>query len=119
MKNNFTLNHKSFKALENSSGLSSSQTVFTYRQKGSSITGEYKGGEIELGSIMGKFIPPQTVELLFQCSTNSNELLSGKSKGIIQKNSNGKLGILFKWQWLSGAEGSGESYHEECSGNES
>lgn len=113
MKNNLTLDHKRFKALENSSGLSGSETIFTYRQEGSLITGEYKGGEILFGNIVGKFIPPQTVELLFQCKTKSNELLSGKSEGVIKKNSNGKLGISFTWQWLSGADGSGNSYHEE------
>lgn len=94
MENNFTLDHKSFKAFKNSSGLSSSETVFTYRQKGTTITSEYKGGEIEFGNIMGKFIPPQTIELLFQCKTKNNELLWGKSEGVIQKNSNGKLGIF-------------------------
>ena len=113
MENNFTLDRKSFKALNNSSGLSSSETVFTYKQEGNSITGKYKGGEIEFGDIIGKFIPPQTVELLFQCKTKNNELLSGKSEGTIQRNSNGKLGISFKWQWLTGVGGSGNSYHEE------
>ena len=113
MKNNFTLDQKSFKALDNSSGVSSSETIFTYRQEGNLITGEYEGGEIVFGNIVGKFIPPQTVELLFQCKTKSNVLLSGKSEGIIQKNSNGKLNISFKWQWLSGVDGSGNSYHEE------
>ncbi len=113
MENNFTLDCKRFRALENASGLSSSETIFTYRQEGSLITGEYKGGEIEFGNIVGKFIPPTTVELLFQCKTKNNALLSGKSEGVVQKNNNGKLTISFKWQWLSGAEGSGNSYHEE------
>ena len=113
MDNDFTLDKKSFKALKNSSGLATSETIFSYRQNGNLISGEYKGGEIVFGNIVGKFIPPQTVELLFQCQTKSSELLSGKSEGKIQKNNNGKLNISFDWQWLSGAEGSGKSCYEE------
>lgn len=115
MEKSFTLDNKSFKISENESGLSSSETIFSYRQKGSLIFGEYKGGDIDYGNIVGKFISPKTIELLFQCKTNSNELLSGKSTGIIEKKSNGKLSITFQWQWLSGIEGSGNSYHEEIS----
>ncbi|MEY8218362.1 MAG: hypothetical protein RPT13_08500 [SAR324 cluster bacterium] len=113
METDFNINQKSFKTLDNSSGLSNSETIFTYSQSGCSVTGEYKGGEIEFGNIVGKFISPNTIELLFQCRTNSNELLSGSSKGVIQKDSNGKLTISFKWHWLSGSEGSGHSYYEE------
>ena len=113
MENCFTLNNKRFKAIENDSGLSSSETIFTYKQNGNLITGKYKGGEIEFGNIVGAFIPPKTIKLLFQCKTKNNALLSGKSKGIIQKSSDGKLGISFTWLWVSGAEGSGNSYHEE------
>ncbi len=113
MESDFNLHQISFKAIDNSSGLSSSETIFTYEQNGSLLVGSYKGGEIEYGNIVGKFIPSNTIELLFQCKTNDNQLLSGSSKGIIKKNSNGKLGISFEWQWLSGSNGSGNSYHEQ------
>ncbi|QBZ83352.1 n-acetylglutamate synthase [Hydrogenovibrio crunogenus] len=113
MENVFNLDKRRFKALANASGLSNSETIFSYRQNGNLITGEYQGGEIEFGNIIGKYIPPQTIELCFQCKTKDHEILSGKSKGTIQKNSSGKLNISFNWQWLSGAEGSGESYYEE------
>lgn len=113
MEPDFNIHQKSFKAIDNSSGLSSSETIFTYEQNGSFVVGEYQGGEIEFGNIVGKFTSPNTVELLFQCKTTSNDLLSGGSKGTIQKTSNGKLGISFEWHWLSGNNGSGHSYHEQ------
>ena len=113
MENNFTLHGKSFKAVENDSGISSPATIFTYKQQGRLITGEYQGGEIEFGNIVGEFIPPQTIKVLFQCKTKDKALLSGKSVGVIKKTSSGKLAISFQWQWVSGSEGAGNSYHEE------
>lgn len=113
MKSDFNLHQKSFKTINNSSGLSSSETIFTYEQSGNLVVGEYNGGEIEFGNIVGKFTSPNTIELLFQCKTNNNELLSGSSTGTIKKNSNGKLSISFEWLWLSGGNGSGNSYYEQ------
>ena len=113
MELDFNLHQKSFKAIDNSSGLSNSNTIFTYEQNGSLVFGKYQGGEIEFGNIVGKFILPNTVELLFQCKTISNELLSGNSRGKIKKTKNGKLGILIEWQWHVGSSGSGNSYHEQ------
>lgn len=107
------LNNKQFKAVDNSSGLSNSDTIFTYKQNGNLISGIYIGGDIEFGNIVGSVVEQQSINLLFQCKTTSGQLLSGKSHGRVQNGTNGKLEIEFDWHWLSGIEGSGISHHIE------
>ncbi len=61
------LDNKKFVTIENKSGLSSSETIFHYFQNGTLITGNYKGGLIQAGFIVGKQIEENKIELLFQC----------------------------------------------------
>lgn len=111
MKHN--LNNKQFITIGNEHGLSSSETIFTYFQDGDVITGEYSGGEIVEGRIVGKFSQPDRIELLFHCVTKTSELLSGKSSGLISEGADGKLKLVFDWQWLYGATGGGTSSYVE------
>lgn len=108
-----TLHDKKFITTENKNGLSSNETIFHYFQDGKTITGTYKGGEIKEGFIVGKQTTNNTIELLFQCLTNDNELKAGSSKGIISKHSDGKLQLNFDWIWLNGDLSGGTSEYIE------
>lgn len=107
------LNNKRFITVENKKGLSSNETVFYYSQYQNIISGTYKGGEIEEGFIVGKQVDNSRIELLFQCLTKDGNLKAGKSKGIISKNTAGKLELKFEWNWLNGDLSGGTSTYIE------
>lgn len=107
------LDNRKFIPIENKKGLSSTETIFHYFQNGTVITGQYKGGAIQEGFIVGKQIENNRIELLFQCLTKDGELKVGESKGIISVNKNGKLGLQFDWNWLNGDLSGGKSEYIE------
>ena len=107
------LNNKRFITVENKKGLSSNETIFYYSQYQNIIRGTYKGGEIEEGFIVGKQVDNSRIELLFQCLTKDGSLKAGKSKGIISKNTSGKLELEFEWNWLNGDLSGGTSAYIE------
>jgi hypothetical protein len=107
------LNNKKFIATENKSGLSSNETIFHYFQNGNTITGNYKGGTILEGFIVGKKAKTSHIELLFQCLTENGELRVGESKGTISENKNGRLELKFDWNWLNGDLSGGKSEYIE------
>ncbi|MEL6534546.1 MAG: hypothetical protein AAFQ98_04000 [Bacteroidota bacterium] len=107
------LHDKRFVALENESGLSGSETVFHYFQQGEVITGTYQGGAILEGSIVGKKVAEDKIELLFQCLTQDKELKVGQSEGEITEDASGKLQLKFTWNWLNGDLSGGKSEYLE------
>lgn len=107
------LDNKKFITTENKNGLSTNETVFHYFQKGQVITGQYKGGAIQEGFIVGKQTDDSKIELIFQCLTKDGELKVGESKGVVSKNINGKLELSFEWSWLNGDLSGGESHYTE------
>lgn len=109
----YNLNNRKFIATKNSAGLSSAQTVFQYFQDGQVITGNYQGGEIKFGSLIGKQIAPNKIELRFQCITQGDALLSGQSVGILGENEEGLLTIDFEWNWLGDAASGSTSHYIE------
>lgn len=107
------LNDKKFVATENKKGVSSSETIFHYYQKDSTITGTYKGGAVLEGFVVGKKTVPSEIELLFQCITEDGELKSGKSQGVISETKSGTLQLKFDWLWLNGDHSGGVSHYIE------
>ena len=107
------LDNKKFVTSENKSGLSSNETIFHYSQRGTTITGKYKGGSILEGLIIGKQTQDSKIELLYQCLTTEGELKAGKSKGTISKTQSGKLKLRFDWNWLNGDLSGGKSEYIE------
>lgn len=98
---------------ENKDGLANAQTVFYYSQSGDVISGEYRGGLVLEGRFVGKMTGKNGLKILFQCLSEERKLLSGKASGTIHVESDGRLGLSFEWEWLSGAEGNGVSSYRE------
>ncbi len=107
------LNNKKFVTTKNKNGLSSNETIFHYSQSGSKITGKYSGGSILEGFIIGKQTEDANIELLYQCLTVEGELKAGESKGTISTTENGKLKLVFDWNWLNGDLSGGKSEYIE------
>jgi len=107
------LNDKKFVTTGNKDGLSSDQTIFHYYQNGTVISGNYSGGAIQKGYVIGKQTEESKIELLFQCLTTEGELMAGASKGSISETADGKLQLKFDWNWLNGDLSGGKSEYIE------
>lgn len=108
----FNLDQKRFVTAENNSGLSSHETVFDYRQENKIITGNYQGGLIKAGQIVGKQVDADTIELLYHCITNDGDLMAGESTGKLSMKGD-LMQINFDWNWLNGDRSGGKSEYIE------
>ena len=106
------LNNKTFVLLENSeNGEVNSETQFDYKQEGTLVTANYSGGTVLKGSIIGQLIAAELL-MLYHCITSSNELKAGKAIAQVSTNSDGRIELHLKWEWLTSEE-SGESVYVE------
>lgn len=110
------LNNRRFAVASNAQGLSNSSTIFHYRVDGDAISSTYEGGHIRIGHQVGRVTGPDSIELLFHCVTDSGELRSGWSRGVVGVDEAGRTTLAFVWGWLSGATGGGESSYVEVAG---
>ena len=110
------LHARSFITTGNEHGLSTTATRFRYFVDGAIVTGEYQGGEIVVGKIVGSVTGPSAIALLFQCVTANGTLLCGQSTGTVSRANDGLLRLDFDWQWLNGdRSGRKSSYIETAS----
>ncbi|MDB9835560.1 hypothetical protein OAC51_01510 [Flavobacteriaceae bacterium] len=106
------LNNKTFVLLENSeNGEVNCETLFNYKQHGTLVTADYSGGPILEGVIIGQFQGSE-LTMLYQCKTKKKELKAGKATAQVSTNSNGRIELHMKWEWLTSEE-SGESVYIE------
>lgn len=108
-----SINNKQFFTTGNESGLATDATIFCYFEEDAIVTGTYNGGEITLGQVVGKRLPKNRLELVFQCLTKEGELKSGQSEGYVSINEAGKLTLSFDWNWLTGDKSGGKSFYIE------
>ncbi len=111
----FNLNNKQFRGRSNSSGGEvSSTTLFTYYQDGEVIWGNYAGGAILKGTLIGKIIDHDTIEFNYSHINQDMELLSGYCRSTIELMTTGKLRLHEQWEWTTGKLGKGVSIIEEA-----
>jgi hypothetical protein len=109
------INDKRFTPVENEHGVSGADTVFHYWVDGSLVTGEYGGGRIRAGRLVGRVTSPDTIELLFQCVTTDGALMAGQSTGRVARDAVGRATLAFEWSWLTGDHSGGTSRYVEIS----
>ena len=107
------LHDRRFVTTANPEGHADASTVFHYFVHDTTITGSYTGGKIRSGQVVGRVTGPDTIELLYHCLTQDNELLAGWSRGVVDVDDAGRTILAFEWGWLSGASGGGESHYIE------
>ncbi len=107
---NININNSVFRVLVNSPfGSVQTDTIFYYYQKDDLIWGEYSGGGIIKGNIIGKIINDEYLEFTYQHISTSHELLSGKCKSYPAPSVNGKRVFKEFWQWTCRDFEEGES----------
>lgn len=105
---------KNFRAITNTNnGETSSDTVFHYHQTGEILTGEYRGGEIVSGQLLGLVDLKGNIKMNYHHINQAGEIKSGTCKSTPELLENGKIRLHESWQWSSGEATMGESIIEE------
>jgi mannose-6-phosphate isomerase-like protein (cupin superfamily) len=108
----FNLNGRKFRALSNSdNGEVSSETVFSYRQKGVIVWATYKGGDVLFGTLSGK-IEGNKLFFTYQHQNTAGAFMTGQCRTEMER-VNGLIRLNEQWQWTSGDGSQGTSVLEE------
>ena len=105
------LSGMTFQALANSNtGTINTSTTMTFvSDDESEILGNYQGGAIKTGNVVGRWSDPSTMEMLYHCITVTGELKAGRALASFRRNSGGLLHMHLDWQWLMGDQSKGTS----------
>lgn len=109
----FNLDGCRFSACGHDHGPGGVRAVFEYRQHGDQVSGEYRGGEIVHGLVVGHFTDADRLEMLFESLTAGGHLRAGRAIGTVSRDFSGKLRLALEWTWLYGADGCGISGYVE------
>ncbi|MCG8910269.1 hypothetical protein [Pseudomonas sp. DP-17] len=89
------------------------QAVFSFSVEGDEIWGSFRGGKIGNGNVYGKARGPDSLELLYHCTTIDGEELAGWSRGKVKATPSGETILYMAWGWLSAATGGEEPTYIE------
>jgi len=107
-------NGKVFRTVTNSeNGETSGDTLFYYRQSGSFLTSEYKGGKIKYGHLIGQVDEKGCIDIRYHQINEKNELMTGVCRSVPEMLGNGKIRLHETWEWTSGDRSKGNSIIEE------
>ena len=107
-------NNKKFRGVQNADhGQTSKETIFTYKQKGTILTSEYKGGQIVKGHLIGLVDEHGNIEMRYHQVNLKGELMTGICYSKPEIEVNGKITLYENWTWNSGDKTSGMSVLEE------
>ncbi len=111
--NTINFNNKTFSLIENSkNGQVNAETIFEYKQDGNLVTANYFGGTIKYGKIIA-ILTDNTLQMIYQCCTSTNELRAGRASAEISYTGNNKMKMYLNWEWLGDEEGKGISVYLE------
>ncbi|WP_419211832.1 n-acetylglutamate synthase [Maribacter sp. X9] len=107
-------NNKRFRPVQNSeNGETSGETVFEYKQSGEILTGEYQGGDIVKGQLIGLVNAAGTIDMRYHQVNKKGELMTGKCRSTYELLPNGRIRLYEDWHWTSGDCSKGKSILEE------
>ncbi|MGB0863927.1 MAG: n-acetylglutamate synthase, partial [Saprospiraceae bacterium] len=88
-------------------------TVFEYFQEENIFSGEYSGGNIIKGNIIGRVNSDNSLTFSYQHIDPKGEILTGKCNSRPEIMPNGKIRLHEKWQWTCRDFSEGYSIIEE------
>ena len=105
---------KRFRGRSNSSnGEVDAETIFHYHQRGSRLWGEYEGGAVARGQLLGRVHPDGSLEFCYHHEGTDGELRAGECRSVPTTDPDGRLVLKESWRWLTGDRSTGESEVEE------
>lgn len=112
--NKISYHNKRFKSVSNTpNGDVSEQTFFVYYQHEDKLWGEYSGGNIVNGKLIGAVQPNGELHFSYQHQNTEGETKEGKCTSTPTRLADGRIQLLEKWQWTTGDYSRGESVIEE------
>ena len=103
-----------FRTVRNSdAGESSSETVFRYHQKGSVVWATYRGGDVTYGTLLARVDGHGRLDMVYQHLNKNGDFRSGRCRARTEILPDGRYRLHERWEWTSGAAGSGRSVTEE------
>jgi hypothetical protein len=107
-------NNRKFRSVQNSkNGETTEETIFEYKQIGTILTSEYKGGQIVKGHLIGLVDENGYIEMRYHQINVKGELLTGICYSEPKLTAKGKIRLYEDWKWTSGDMTSGKSILEE------
>ena len=105
---------KTFRVLQaGGSSQTTAETRFEYHQRADVVWGEYFGGEIVAGRLIGRVHSDGSIEMRYCHLDTGGTLCSGECRSEVVSAPNTPLRLLERWRWTGGREGQGESTIEE------
>ncbi|GAF04581.1 VOC family protein [Saccharicrinis fermentans] len=107
-------NNKTFVTISNSSsGDTTEETIYFYKQSGNRVSATYKGGYIKLGFVEASADKWGNLQMQYYHTNIKNELITGICVSTPEIMSNGKIRIIEDWQWTCKHFPNGRSILEE------
>ena len=85
------------------------ETTFEFEQDEAAIRASYSGGGVVLGSIVGRHLEDDRLEVLFEQVTTEGKLTGGRGSIQIERTECGKLRFIDDWEFLINGEGGGRA----------
>lgn len=105
---------KIFKAVANSlHGDVTADTVFYYYQEDNILTGEYHGGKIRKGQLIGTVDEDGNLAFSYQQVDHEGHIKTGVCNATPEILPGGKIRLHEQWQWTVGEKQTGTSIIEE------
>ena len=88
-------------------------TRFDYRQRGSVVWATYRGGGIQLGTLIATVDANGGLDMRYSHVDEAGELRTGTCLSVPEVLPDGRLRLHETWQWTSGDHSTGTSTLEE------
>jgi hypothetical protein len=73
------------------------------------VIGDYSGGTIVAGHVLGKRLNESELEILYHGATTSGAVQAGKAHAKFAVDAAGHMRMYLDWQWLTGDQSKGQS----------
>ncbi|MFK7848187.1 MAG: hypothetical protein AB8G77_23060 [Rhodothermales bacterium] len=101
---------KTFRAVSNSTnGSIDGETEIRFSADEAFVIGNYSGGAVVTGHVLGKRINDVELELLYQGATSEGLIQAGKAHAVFKAAPDGTMHMYLDWQWLTGDQSKGQS----------
>jgi hypothetical protein len=99
-----------FRAVSNSKhGSINTETEMRFSSDGEIVIGNYSGGTVVAGQVLGKRLGESEMEMLYHSANMGGEIQAGKAHGRFALDEEGRMHMVLDWQWLTGDRSSGQS----------
>jgi hypothetical protein len=104
------LTNTTFRALSNSHhGTTNTETEMRFTSDDDIVIGEYSGGAVVAGHVIGKHLGESGMELLYHSVNTGGVIQAGQAHARFALDGEGRMHMYLDWQWLTGDRSKGQS----------